>query len=418
MHPTKRICGVESSTLEGKTIVFGVTGSIAAVRCVELARSLVRRGASVIPVMSDAATRILHPDAMHYACGEKVVTTITGGVEHVDYCGVDGMCDLLLVAPATANTLSKIACGIDDTPVTTFATTAIGSGKPVLVVPAMHEAMYEHRAVVDNIERLREMGVFFVEPVIEEGAAKIAEGEDVMLEVERILGSQSLRGNKILITSGATSERIDPIRIITNRASGRTGIELALEAYRRGASVTIVHTARGNLHGIPDRRSGRPQASEKLDDVREIMVESGAEMTRAVLREAAHADVLISAAAISDFTVDGVADTKIRSDAAQTLILQPMPKLLERVRTEYPHLMIIGFKAETNVSQQELIARARESMDRYGLAAVIANDVGQGGIGEETNQIHIVQRESISSFSDKKDKLARHIINTVEEILN
>ncbi|RLG25964.1 bifunctional phosphopantothenoylcysteine decarboxylase/phosphopantothenate--cysteine ligase CoaBC [Methanosarcinales archaeon] len=400
MHPAKMICGVESSSLEGRTIVLGVTGSIAAVRSVELARSLARRGASVIPVMTDAATHILHPNAMHYACGEEVVTTITGGVEHVAYCGVEGVGDLLLVAPATANTLSKIACGIDDTSVTTFATTALGSGKPVLVVPAMHEAMYNHMAVVDNIERLREMGVFFVEPVFEEGAAKIAAIKDVVLEVERVLGSHSLDGKKILITGGATSERIDPIRIITNRASGRTGIELALEAYRRGASVTIVHTARRNIHGI-----------------REIMVESAEEMTRAVLQEASHADVLISAAAISDFTVDGAAAAKIRSDAAKTLTLKPMPKLLDKVRIECPHLIIIGFKAETNVSQQELIVRARESMDKYGLAAAIANDVGTGGIGEETNQIHIVQREGVNSFAGRKDELARQIITTVEEIL-
>ena len=400
MHPAKMIAGAGSSTLEGKTIVLGVTGSIAAVRSVELARSLLRRGANVIPVMSPAATQILHPDAMHYACGEEVITRITGEVEHVKYCGMSGEGDLLLVAPATANTVSKIACGIDDTSVTTFATTAIGSGKPVLVVPAMHEAMYNHPRVIENIKRLKAMGVFLMEPVIREGAAKIAEDEDVVLEVERILGSHTLDGKRILITSGATSERIDPIRIITNRASGRTGVEIALEAYRRGASVTIIHTVKRDLYGI-----------------REIIVESAEEMTRAVLQEASHADVLISAAAISDFTVDKT-DRKIRSDTPKTLRLKPVPKLLETVRTEYPDQKIIGFKAETNVTHQELIARARESMERYGLAAVIANDVGSGGIGEETNKIHIIRKEKISSFTGRKDMLAREIINTVEEILN
>ncbi len=398
----KKIHVTDANTLKDKTVVLAITGSIAAVRCVELAHSLIRKGARVIPVMSDAATRILHPDAMYYAAGNRVITEITGGVEHVVWCGADGDSDLLLIAPATANTISKIACGIDDTTVTTFATTAIGSGKPVLVAPAMHEAMYNHPAVVDNINRLKRMGVTFIESVFEEGKAKIAQNEDIILETERILGPHSLDGKNILITSGATSERIDPIRVITSRASGRTGVALALEAYKRGAgAVTILHSKKQDLYGI-----------------REIIVESAKEMTDAVLNEAANTDVLISAAAISDFTVDKAAQTKINSSSARTIVLKPVVKLLSKVTKQYPHLSVIGFKAETNISTEELITRAGKLMDKYKLAAVVANDVGSGGIGEETNRIHIIQKNNrITAVEGRKDKLAKHIIDVIEEVV-
>ena len=135
-------------TLAGKEIVIGVTGSIAAVETVKLIHALRRKGAGVQPVMSAAAQGIIHPDALTYASGRQTITRLSGLVEHVTYCGDGGSASLLLIAPCTANTLGKIACGIDDTPVTTFATTALGSGMPVLVVPAMHHSMYRHPAVV------------------------------------------------------------------------------------------------------------------------------------------------------------------------------------------------------------------------------------------------------------------------------
>ena len=151
------ITGTVSDTLSGKTVVVAVTGSIAAVRTVDLIRDLIRRGSEVHCVMSAAAAQILHPYALEYATAHPVITGITGRVEHVLFCGVGGLADLLLVCPATANTIGKIACGIDDTAVTTFATTALGSGKPVAVVPAMHEAMYRHPAVLRNLDALRGM---------------------------------------------------------------------------------------------------------------------------------------------------------------------------------------------------------------------------------------------------------------------
>ncbi|MFZ2471450.1 MAG: bifunctional phosphopantothenoylcysteine decarboxylase/phosphopantothenate--cysteine ligase CoaBC, partial [Methanothrix sp.] len=221
--PSDITCSV-SETLCNKTIVVGVTGSIAAVRVVDLIRDLIRRGADVHVVASAASQQILHPYALEYASANPVITEITGRVEHVQFCGVGGLADLLLIAPATANTIGKMACGIDDTPVTTFATTALGSGKPVAVVPAMHEAMYRHPAVLRNLGALRAMGVTLIDPRIEEGKAKIADNLHVVREVERLLGPADMAGKRIVITSGSNAEAVDPIRILTNRASGKTGV--------------------------------------------------------------------------------------------------------------------------------------------------------------------------------------------------
>ena len=151
-----------STSLHGKTIALGITGSIAAVRCVELARELMRHGAEVHAVMTKDAQKIIHHETMRYATGKSVITEITGVVEHVEFCGIGGIAHLLLIAPCTANTIGKIAHGIDDTPVTTFATTAFGSGIPIMIVPAMHESMYNHPIVIENMGKLAELGVEFL----------------------------------------------------------------------------------------------------------------------------------------------------------------------------------------------------------------------------------------------------------------
>ena len=394
------ITGSVSHTLAGKTIVVAVTGSIAAVRAVDLIRDLIRRGAAVHAVMSRAAEQIVHPYALEYASGNPVVREITGKVEHVQFCGVGGAADLLLVAPATANTIGKMACGIDDTPVTTFATTALGSGKPVAVVPAMHEAMYRHPAVLGNLEALRQMGVLLIDPRLEEGKAKIADNATIVWEVERLLGPGDLAGKKIVITSGSNAEAIDPIRILTNRASGKTGIALALEARRRGAEVTLVHRF---IQDIP---------------VRQVYAESAGEMLDAVLAEVekgCHA--LISAAAVADYTLDRQAE-KIKSGQDLSLHLTPTPKIIKKVREAYPELKIVGFKAETDLADEELIRRAEESMQSAHLDLVVANDVSRGGMGTEDNRVIIIDRQGRrTEAAGKKSLIAKAIIDALVEAL-
>jgi len=377
-HPTLRIQGQKSTSLRGKTIVLAVTGSIAAVRVIELARELIRNGADVHAVTTSAAERIIHPDALHYATGHEVVTELTGGIEHVGFCGLEGRADLLLIAPATANTIGKVAHGIDDTPVTTFATTALGSDIPIIVVPAMHQSMYNHPGVTGNITKLKAWGITFIDPRLEEGIAKIASNDVIVLTVQRVLGSGGFAGKRILITSGATAESIDPIRILTNRSSGKTGVELALEAYRRGAEVTIVHRNRPDiLHDVPD--------------INEIFVESAQQMTDAVLCELDKGyDALISAAAISDYTLDAAAD-KIRSGEKLSLTFRPTRKLIKEARAAHPDLVIAGFKAETGVTPDELLRRAQDTLHGSELDIIVANEVSKSGIGTDHNDVYIIR---------------------------
>ncbi|MCO8266010.1 bifunctional phosphopantothenoylcysteine decarboxylase/phosphopantothenate--cysteine ligase CoaBC [Haloferax sp. AB510] len=384
--------------LEGVNVALGVTGSIAAVKVVELAHELRRRGASVRAVMTDAATGIIHPWAVEFATDNDVVTEITGRVEHVELCGRDGWADVFLVAPATANTVGKIAAAIDDSPVTTTATTALGAGVPVVVAPAMHEPMYDHPGVLDAIERVQSWGVEFVDPRIEEGKAKIATEEAIVTGVAKATTEQTLAGKSVVVTAGATTESIDPIRTLSNRASGRTGRAVARALAIRGADVTLVHDG-DDVH---------------YADV--LAVESAAEMLEAVEAAVeADADALVSAAAISDFTVEA-ADQKIRSGEARTLDLEPAPKLIDAVRESKPDLTIVGFKAETTGDDEAMVGEARRIMDRVGLAFVVANDASVMG-ADETRAL-VVRADETSEYVGSKDGLGARVADELKAELS
>ena len=398
--------------LADKTIVLGITGSIAAVRTIELAHELIRRGATVQAVMTEPAERIIHPDAIECATRRAAITGWTGRVSWVEYCGGavkgDGDCsgggsraaDLLLIAPCTASTIGKIAHGIPDTLVSIFATTAIGAGVPTIVAPAMHESMY-NPIVRGNIDILRDQGVTIVGPVIGEGKAKIAPNDDIVRWAERALGGYALSGIRILITGGATAEPIDPVRIITSRASGRMGAALAYEAFRRGADVTFVHSGRIGFSGV-----------------REVYAETTEEMTGAVLGELGTDggyDLLISAAAISDYTLDPAAD-KIKSGSQLTLDLRPARKLLEAVRDAHPDLAVVGFKLET-VGGDVLIERAKAVMDRYGLLMVVANTVKNMGGGEGEVWIITDGGRDVIHAGGTKDAIAAAVFDSVEQVM-
>ncbi len=407
-HPTLRIRGTKSHSLLGKKIVLGVTGSIAAVRAVELARELIRYGADVYGVMSNAAMEIIHPYTLHYATGHEVITKLMGKIEHVEFLGMQGSADLYVIAPCTANTLNKIATGVSDTTVTAFATTAFGSGIPIIVVPAMHETIYRSPVLKENIKKLKQLGVTVLEPKIEEGLAKIASTDEIILEIERRLSEGRLRGKRVLITGGPTVEPIDSIRVLTNRSSGRTGIELAKAAYRQGADVTLVHSKPG----------------DGLRAIREIRVETAREMVDACMNELRNAraagnayDVLISAAAISDFTIPELRDGKIPSGGKVSLTLVPTPKLIGEVRQEFPELAIVGFKAEVNVTDDELIERAKQKLTKYGLVMVVANDLARGGMGDEENEVFVLRRddEHVKHIKGRKSMIAAEIINELGE---
>lgn len=334
-------------TLQGKLIVLAITGSIAAVECVRLAHELRRKGAEVQAVLSDAATGIISPAALTYATGREAITAISGHVEHVIYCGDDRTADLLLIAPCTANTISKIACGIDDTTVTTFATTALGSGQPIVLSPAMHHSMYRHPAVMRNLEIVQEYGILVIPPRIEEGKAKVAAIEEIVLWCERAVSGQPLSGKKVLITSGACREPLDDVRVLTTRSSGQMGREIALEAFRLGAEVTVIHA--GHFPAVLN-----------------ISVETAGEMMEAVKKELdLGADIYISAAAISDYAPDQ-REGKIPSGSEQQMILRPLPKIIDLALSD-PKIRTIGFKLGDDAEDL-----GRELLKR-GASLVVAN---------------------------------------------
>ncbi|WP_436901904.1 bifunctional phosphopantothenoylcysteine decarboxylase/phosphopantothenate--cysteine ligase CoaBC [Halovenus halobia] len=350
--------------LSGVRVALGVAGSIAAVKTVELAHELRRQGAEVRAVMTDAAEGIIHPWSLEYATENDVVTEITGRVEHVELCGRDGWADVLLVAPATANTVGKMAHAVDDTPVTTCATTAFGTDMPIVVVPAMHEPMYDHPGVLDALDTLESWGVSFVDPRIEEGKAKIATESAIVTGVARATTDHSLAGQTVIITSGATTESVDPIRTLSNRASGKTGRAVARACHARGAEVILVHDG-----------TDLPWATVE-------QVESAAEMLAAVEDHAPAADALVSAAAISDYTVS-TAEEKIRSGQENlTLELTPTPKLIDSVRADHPDLPIVGFKAESDDDDGNIVDQARRIRERADLAFVVGNAASVMGEAE------------------------------------
>jgi phosphopantothenoylcysteine decarboxylase/phosphopantothenate--cysteine ligase len=382
--------------LEGVNVALGVAGSIAAVKTVELAHELRRQGAAVRGVMTPAAEGIIHPWALEYATGNDVVTEITGAVEHVELCGREGWADVLLVAPATANTVGKMAAAVDDTPVTTCATTAFGAGVPVVVVPAMHEPMYDHPGVLDALDRLAEWDVGFADPRIEEGKAKIATEEAIVTEVARVTAGDALAGETVVVTSGATTESIDPIRTLSNRASGKTGRAVARACYARGAEVVLVHDG------------------PELPWAETEQVESAAEMLAAVEAHAPDADALVSAAAISDYTVD-TAGEKLRSGQELTLELEPTPKLIDTVREAHPDLPVVGFKAETGGDDEAIVERARETMARVDLAFVVGNDASV--MGAERTRALLVDADGVEPVEGSKTDLGARVADRLAGVL-
>ena len=371
-------------TLEGIRIVVGVTGSIAAVELVKLIHELRRRGAEVQVVMTEAACGLVTPDALAYASGRPVITRISGLVEHVTFCGDEGTADLLLIAPCTANTISKIACGIDDTPVTTFATTAIGSGMPVIVVPAMHHSMFRHPGLQENLRRLQEWGITVLAPRIEEEKAKMPSQEEIVLWCERSVLGQPLAGKRVLITSGPCREKVDDVRILTTRSSGQMGRALALEAFRFGASVTVVHR-------------------DTFPCVKNIPAENAAEMRDTVLthlKKERGTDFYISAAAISDFA-PVVAEGKIKSGRPASVALVPLPKLISEVVRKY-HPVTVAFKLDRSPE------KAARAMLDSGIAMVLMNPPET--MGSAQGQYTLMDRSGTENLTGTKEEIARLVL--------
>ncbi|GAB6089918.1 bifunctional phosphopantothenoylcysteine decarboxylase/phosphopantothenate--cysteine ligase CoaBC [Spirochaeta dissipatitropha] len=387
-HPSRDIIGTLGSQLAGRKIVLAICGSVAAVRCVDIARLLMRHGAEVIPVMSQAACELISPDLMEWATGYKPVTRLTGAIEHVALAGnVPDPCDLVLVAPATANTISKIAVGIDDTPVTTVVTTALGQGIPVYIVPAMHEPMYRHAIVGRNIQSLNDAGIPVFVPPVSEGKAKIPGPETIVAMVRSLLhfkGTRPLKGKRVLITAGRTVEYLDPVRIISNNSTGRMGNALALVASALGAEVILVQ---GKVSVSPP------------ETVSVRSISTAAEMMSAVHEElaAAPVDLLIAAAAVGDWQAAEKSERKISTSqpGGYSVDLVPTPKIIDGIKNRSPATRLIAFRAQAGLSDQELYDDAFARLKKASAEMIVANDTAREGVGFEhnTNAVRIVHAD-------------------------
>ncbi len=402
-HPSLDIVSSKGVELSGKKIVLCVAGSVAAYKAIELARLLMRHGADVKCVASNAVTKLIQPDYFKWATGNEVITKLTGELEHIKLADYK-QSDLVIVYPATANTLGKLANGIDDTPVSTVLTVGFGSKIPILMCLAMHESMYDNLAVKKNIKFLKNK-IQFLSPQMVEGKAKAPEPEDVLDVVLRKFGFTSiLKNKKVLMTAGPTLEYIDPVRVITNLSSGKTGVLLASELISAGSKVTIVYGP-GNE---------KPPKGAKI-----INVKTSKEMFDATKNELKKKfDVVIMAAAASDYTPENVSKSKIKSDKKSLIIrLKKAPKIIDLVRKFQKDALLVGFKAESNISKSALIKSAQKRLKDVGANIMIANDIGtKYQKNPDYNQILIIDNKKIvSSGLKKKEKIVKLIRKEIEK---
>jgi phosphopantothenoylcysteine decarboxylase/phosphopantothenate--cysteine ligase len=406
-HPSLDIVESYGTELSGKKIVLCIAGSVAAYKSIELARLLMRHGADVTCVVSDAATKLIKPDYFKWATGNEVVSKLTGNLEHIRLADYK-QSDLIIVYPATANTLGKLANGIDDTPVSTVLTVGFGSKIPILMALAMHQSMHENAAVLRNIKFLKQK-IDFVSPLMIEGKAKAAEPEDILEYVLKKFGiSPKLQNKRILMTAGPTIEYIDPIRIITNHSTGKTGVLLASGLISGGAKVTLIYG--------PGQE--KPPKGAKVIPVKTVM-----EMFTAVKKEMKKKfDVVILAAAASDYVPTKSNKSKIKSTSKQMIVkLQRAPKIIDQIKKIQKDVFLVGFKAETNLTKINLIKIARKKLQETKADMIIANDIGtKYQKNPEHNNVQIVFKDGkvISSGWKKKIQISKIIRKQIENRLD
>ena len=394
-------------------IALGVTGGIGAYKAVEVARGLQKRGHEVVAVMTHAATRFVGPVTFEAITRRRVITDqfdegMNADIEHI---ALASTIDLLLIAPATANIIGKLANGIADDFLTTLYT---ATRAPLLIAPAMNTQMFEHEAVRKNLDTLAARGARFVEPGEGYlacgwiGKGRLAEPDEIVAAAEAIVRPEGpLRGRRVLVSAGPTYEDFDPVRYIGNRSSGRMGYAIAAEAARRGAAVTLV--------------TG-PTAIE-APAVREVIkVRGAAEMYQAVVSRAADMDVVVMAAAVADYTPVERAGQKVAKEGdTLTLVLKKTPDILgelgQRRVARGAGPLLIGFAAET----EDVIAHASAKRERKHADLIVANDVSRSdaGFDVDTNAVTIIGPAGAESLPlQSTARVASEILNRVERLLS
>lgn len=396
--------------MSAEEVVLGVTGSIAAYKACEVASLLVKQGIGVTPVLTHSATELVGPASFEAITGNRAITKMFEPLQNpeIEHIAVATRASLFLVAPATANILAKAANGIADD---WLSTTLLATRAPILFAPAMNTNMYTHPATQTNIEVLQSRGCHFIGPDSGLLACKtvgVGRMADPPLIVEMALrlmrGSTELAGRKILITSGANHEPVDPVRFIGNRSSGKMGYAVAAEALRRGAEVTVVT---GPAEVDP------PAGAEVVD------VETALEMCEAVMARAGDADVVIGVAAVADYRAENPASQKIkRTGKALTLSLVENPDIMATVGAAKPNGQIsVGFAAETN----DLLENARAKLAKKNLDLIVANEVGTSESGFRTDTVKAIFLDGQGGLEDQplmaKTELAEKLLDRIVSLL-
>ena len=397
MHPADEIRGEKSKKLQDKKIVLGVTGSIAAVETVKLARELIRHGSKVFPVMTPSATRIIHPDALWFATGVEPIISLTGETQHVEMCGrVSDKADLFLISPCTANTISKIAYGIDDTAVTTFASTAIGSKIPIIIVPAMHLSMYNHKFVQENIEKCKKIHINFIDPKIEGNKAKFPSIKEIVANVIRLIGASDLKNKNVLIIGGSSIEPIDDVRVISNQSSGKTAVSLAMISFLRGSKVELWYGC--SSEPVPEFLNYSRFST--LNDLIELVETTSLKKF----------NIIVLCAALSDYKTDKIKG-KISSQREKLVIeLKPTKKIMAILRKLAPKATIVGFKLEE--SSKSLKKSMEELIDKYSIDFVVGNIIS--ALNKDETEIWLMDKKyKILNKKGSKLEIADQIFNTI-----
>jgi phosphopantothenoylcysteine decarboxylase/phosphopantothenate--cysteine ligase len=392
-------------------VVLGVSGGIAAYKAVEVCRRLSDAGCEVAPVLTEAATRFVAPLTFTALAAQPAKTSLFGDDrDPIPHTRLGRWADVVLVAPATADLLARYASGMANDLLTA---TLLATAAPVVVAPAMHTEMWEHAAVQANLQTLRSRGVAVVEPESgrlaggDEGHGRLADPARICAAVLALRATGAapgaLRGTGVLVTAGGTREAIDPVRVLTNRSSGRQGHAIAEEAARRGARVVLV-TA-----------SPLAVADDVAGDVRRLDVESAREMRDAVRANLASVEVVVLAAAVADFRPATSAPTKLkRSDGVPTIELEPTDDVLaDVVDRRRPGQLIVGFAAETG----EALERGREKLAKKGCDLLVVNDVAQPGAGFDvaTNEVVILATDGTEEHvgMTTKQAVASRLLDSV-----
>jgi phosphopantothenoylcysteine decarboxylase/phosphopantothenate--cysteine ligase len=364
-------------SFDGRELILGVTGSIAAYKAVYLLRELTRLGASVTVCLSEHAREFVGPLTFRTLSGRPVLSNLFDpqSADAVEHVALAERAHAVVVAPATANVLAKAAHGIADDFLTTLL---LAARAPVLMVPAMDGGMWDHPAVVANVATLRGRGVTVLEPDSgalasgQSGKGRLPEVDDIVEAVHRLLApARDLTGDHLLVTAGPTREPIDPVRYISNRSSGKMGYRLATAALRRGARVTLV--------------SG-PTALTPPAGAVFVPVQTAEEMREAVLHHLDRATIVIKAAAVGDYRAKRASTVKLKGKHDQTLELTPNPDILAEVAARRTTAFVVGFAAETH----EVVEHARAKLESKRIDLLVANDVSQAGIGFDADENEVL----------------------------